>query len=146
MAETAQAATLVAPKEFEFREYEIPEIGPEDGLLKVEAVGICGSDVHQWRGSHSWAVNYPCILGHEFAGTIAGIGRGVALAFAREGAKVMGAGRVEEAGRETQRLAEATPSKPGNFSFVKMDLVQESEIVAAVANVVKTYGRLDLAQ
>jgi len=78
-------------------------------------------------------------------GATSGIGRAVALAFAREGAKVMGAGRDEEAGSETQRLAEATPSKPGNFSFVKMDLAQESEIVAAVANVVKTYGRLDLA-
>ncbi|MBV9036335.1 MAG: zinc-binding dehydrogenase, partial [Acidobacteriaceae bacterium] len=29
---------------------------------------------HQWRGSHSWPVNYPCILGHEFAGTVAQTG------------------------------------------------------------------------
>jgi 3-oxoacyl-ACP reductase-like protein len=41
-------------------------------------------------------------------GATSGIGRGVALAFVREGAKVVGAGRDEEAGRETQRLAENT--------------------------------------
>ena len=46
-------------------------------LLRVGAVSICGSDLHQWRGSHSWTVNYPCILGHEFAGTIAALVAGV---------------------------------------------------------------------
>ncbi len=35
-------------------------------VAAVGAVSVCGSDLHQWRGSHSWPVNYPCILGHEF--------------------------------------------------------------------------------
>lgn len=48
----------------------LPTIGDDDVLLKVEAVGVCGSDLHQWHGTHSWPVNYPCVLGHEFAGTI----------------------------------------------------------------------------
>jgi NAD(P)-dependent dehydrogenase (short-subunit alcohol dehydrogenase family) len=78
-------------------------------------------------------------------GATSGIGRGVALAFVREGAKVVGAGRDEEAGRETERLAEKTSGEPGNFLFVKMDLVQESEITAAVASAVRTDGRLDHA-
>jgi L-iditol 2-dehydrogenase len=46
--------------------------------LRVGAVSVCGSDLHQWRGSHGWQVNYPCILGHEFAGTIAKVGSRVA--------------------------------------------------------------------
>jgi L-iditol 2-dehydrogenase len=43
----------------------------------VGAVSVCGSDLHQWRGSASWHVNYPCILGHEFAGTVSRKGAGV---------------------------------------------------------------------
>ncbi len=65
------------PLSVEIRDAAIPEIGPHDVLLKVGAVSVCGSDLHQWRGSHSWPVNYPCILGHEFGGTIAALGSGV---------------------------------------------------------------------
>ena len=59
------------PLSVEVRELPVPEIGDEDVLLRVGAVSICGSDLHQWRGSHSWKVNYPCVLGNEFAGTVA---------------------------------------------------------------------------
>lgn len=65
------------PLSVELREVPIPEIGDRDVLLRVGAVSVCGSDLHQWRGSHSWPVNYPCILGHEFAGTVARTGAGV---------------------------------------------------------------------
>jgi alcohol dehydrogenase/L-iditol 2-dehydrogenase len=58
----------------ELREVERPNIGPDDVLLKVEAVGVCGSDLHQWTADHSWPVNYPVILGHEFGGVIAQAG------------------------------------------------------------------------
>src|SRR5262249_32753406 len=66
-----------APDSVELREIDIPNIGPDDILLKVGAVGVCGSDVHQWKGQHSWKVKYPCVLGHEFCGTIAAKGNGV---------------------------------------------------------------------
>ena len=62
------------PLSVELRDVPVPVIGPQDVLLRVGAVSVCGSDVHQWRGSHSWPVNYPCILGHEFAGTVAQTG------------------------------------------------------------------------
>lgn len=62
-----------APTEVELREVDIPEIAENEALVRVEAVGICGSDIHQWHGSHSWDVNYPCILGHEFGGVIEAI-------------------------------------------------------------------------
>ena len=52
----------------------VPNIEADDVLLEVKAVGVCGSDLHQWHGTHSWPVNYPCVLGHEFAGRIARIG------------------------------------------------------------------------
>lgn len=66
-----------APGSVELREVDVPEIGEEDVLLAVQAVGVCGSDLHQWQSSHSWPVNYPCILGHEFGGVIAKTGKRV---------------------------------------------------------------------
>ena len=61
----------------ELREIEKPEIGPEDVLLEVANVGVCGSDLHQWTADHSWPVNYPVVLGHEFGGHIASLGAAV---------------------------------------------------------------------
>jgi len=66
-----------APNSVELREVPIPEIGTDDVLLQVEAVSVCGSDLHQWLGGISWKVNYPCILGHEFGGHIVKAGSGV---------------------------------------------------------------------
>jgi alcohol dehydrogenase/L-iditol 2-dehydrogenase len=54
----------------EIREIEMPLIGEEDVLLEVVNVGVCGSDLHQWTADHSWPVNYPVVLGHEFGGHI----------------------------------------------------------------------------
>ncbi|QDT30397.1 D-arabitol-phosphate dehydrogenase [Gimesia panareensis] len=58
----------------ELQEIPVPEIGPDEVLLEVAAVGVCGSDLHQWTADHSWPVNYPVVLGHEFAGTISETG------------------------------------------------------------------------
>ena len=62
------------PEAVELREIEKPLIGEEDVLLQVKAVSVCGSDLHQWQALHSWPVNYPVILGHEFGGIIAETG------------------------------------------------------------------------
>ena len=61
----------------ELREIELPKIGVNDVLLQVENVGVCGSDLHQWTSDHSWEVNYPVVLGHEFGGIIVKIGENV---------------------------------------------------------------------
>lgn len=62
------------PYSVELRELPVPEIGEEDVLLKVHSASICGSDVHQYAGKHGWKVNYPVVLGHEFAGSVAKLG------------------------------------------------------------------------
>ena len=79
MNEKMPAVLNFAPEPFsvELREIPVPEIGENDVLLAVQAVGICGSDLHQFTGKHSWKVNYPVVLGHEFSGTIAKTGRNV---------------------------------------------------------------------
>jgi alcohol dehydrogenase/L-iditol 2-dehydrogenase len=61
----------------ELRDVPVPDIGPEDVLLEVQAVGVCGSDLHMWTCQHSWSVNYPCVLGHEFGGVIHSVGERV---------------------------------------------------------------------
>jgi len=65
------------PHSVELREFVRPSAGPDDVILAVEAVGVCGSDLHQWTSSHSWPVNYPVVLGHEFGGRIAELGSAV---------------------------------------------------------------------
>ena len=65
------------PHSVELREFARPEPGADDVILAVEAVGVCGSDLHQWTGHHSWPVNYPVVLGHEFGGRIASLGPAV---------------------------------------------------------------------
>jgi len=65
------------PYSVELREVARPEPGEDDVVLAVEAVGVCGSDLHQWTGLQSWPVNHPVVLGHEFAGRVAALGRGV---------------------------------------------------------------------
>lgn len=59
----------------EIRDIDVPDIGDEDVLLEVANVGVCGSDLHQWTSDHSWTVNYPVVLGHEFGGVIAETGK-----------------------------------------------------------------------
>ena len=58
----------------ELREVPKPSIGRDEVLLEVANVGVCGSDLHQWTANHSWPVNYPIVLGHEFSGHVAEVG------------------------------------------------------------------------
>lgn len=61
----------------ELREVPVPEPGPGEVLLRVKAVGVCGSDLHQYHGTQSWPVRWPVTLGHEFCGEVAEVGEGV---------------------------------------------------------------------
>ncbi|NVL03610.1 L-threonine 3-dehydrogenase, partial [Ruegeria pomeroyi] len=57
----------------------VPEIGPDDVLIKIKKTGICGTDIHIWNWDE-WAahtVPVPMITGHEFAGEIVELGRDV---------------------------------------------------------------------
>src|SRR5580700_6279256 len=65
------------PNSVEIREVPVPEIGGQDVLLAVQAVGVCGTDIHLAYGQHSGKINYPVILGHEFGGVIAQVGKNV---------------------------------------------------------------------
>ena len=62
------------PQAVELRELAVPEVGEDDVLLRVGAVSVCGSDVHQYHNKQSWPVRVPVVLGHEFGGTVARAG------------------------------------------------------------------------
>jgi L-iditol 2-dehydrogenase len=66
-----------SPGSVELRQIGCPEIRDDEVLLEVANIGVCGSDLHQWTADHSWQVNYPVVLGHEFAGTISALGNRV---------------------------------------------------------------------
>lgn len=61
----------------ELRDVPIPSPGEKEVLLRVVAVGVCGSDVHTYHNTQSWTANVPVILGHEFCGQVAQVGPGV---------------------------------------------------------------------
>ncbi|MEA3442732.1 MAG: zinc-binding dehydrogenase [Chloroflexota bacterium] len=70
-----KAMVLEAPRRMSLQMFDLPDIGPEDGLLKVEMVGVCGSDPGIYRGKKGRKPRpYPIIMGHEMVGEIAEIG------------------------------------------------------------------------
>jgi L-iditol 2-dehydrogenase len=73
------AVVNFAPEKHSVELREIPRatIADDEVLLEVQAVGVCGSDLHMWTAQQSWTVRYPVVLGHEFCGVIVEVGRGV---------------------------------------------------------------------
>src|SRR2546423_4019154 len=70
---------LIAPRAFRLEEREIPEPGPGEVQVRVNAVGICGSDLHAYGEGAvgDTACQYPMVLGHEPSGTVVATGAGV---------------------------------------------------------------------
>ncbi|TET61078.1 alcohol dehydrogenase [Candidatus Aerophobetes bacterium] len=66
-------AKLVAPEKILFEKTKIPLLGEKEVLIKVKICGVCGSDVHSYKGKHPF-VHPPIVLGHEFSGVIHQIG------------------------------------------------------------------------
>jgi L-iditol 2-dehydrogenase len=64
-----RAAVLSATGRIEIREVDRPQLGPDDVLIKTTHAGVCGSDLHAFKGKHPFR-KPPVILGHELAGTV----------------------------------------------------------------------------
>jgi threonine dehydrogenase-like Zn-dependent dehydrogenase len=69
-----RAAVQTGAEAIELRELPRPTIGPDEGLLRLEACGICGSDVESFRGHLFREGLYPFVPGHEPLGVIEEIG------------------------------------------------------------------------
>jgi alcohol dehydrogenase/L-iditol 2-dehydrogenase len=70
------AVVNFAPEKHSVELREIPraEIRDDEILMEVQAVGVCGSDLHMWTAQQSWTVRYPVVLGHEFCGVVREVG------------------------------------------------------------------------
>lgn len=73
-------AKLIKPECIHFEDVEMPaQLAPNEVLLKIYQIGICGSDIHAYHGKHP-ATFYPVVQGHEYSGVITAIGSEVTKA------------------------------------------------------------------
>jgi L-iditol 2-dehydrogenase len=75
-----QVAVLTEPGEFELVERGQPEPAPGEALVRIQEVGICGSDIHYYEHGRigDYVVESPLVLGHESAGEVVAVGEDVA--------------------------------------------------------------------
>ena len=67
---------MTAPRKIIFREVPTPQPGPGEVLVKIKYIGVCGSDIHVYHGTHPFT-SYPVTQGHEVSGLVEKIGEGV---------------------------------------------------------------------
>ena len=79
MAEKGKAAIFLGPgKGYEIQEFDVPDPDPDAILVKVSMGGICGSDLHIWRGdSPAFAMMANQVVGHEMTGRVAKLGANI---------------------------------------------------------------------
>jgi D-arabinitol dehydrogenase (NADP+) len=70
-----KAIVYDAPRQFKYKEVPEPEIQSDDVLVRIDACGLCGTDLHIHEGE--FAPNFPLIPGHEFTGEIVALGGSV---------------------------------------------------------------------
>ena len=79
MKGTMKTAVMTKLKYCEIQERPIPEPGDGEVLVKIENVGVCGSDLHYYESGRigDFVVEYPFVLGHEAGGTVVEVGKNV---------------------------------------------------------------------
>ena len=65
-----KAAILVGDRDVRVGDAPDPRVGPGEVLIGSRYAGICGTDLHIYRGEFYNRVSYPAILGHEFGGVV----------------------------------------------------------------------------
>ena len=69
-------ATMTAPGKIDVHEAPAPRPGPGQVLLRIQRIGVCGSDIHVFHGKHP-LTSYPVVQGHEFSAVLEALGPGV---------------------------------------------------------------------
>jgi len=64
-------ATMTQPGAIRFEDVPLPVAGPEQILVRVRRIGVCGSDIHVYHGKHPYT-SYPVVQGHEFSAEVVG--------------------------------------------------------------------------
>ena len=71
--QTMLQQVMTAPGAISFRQVPVPVPGPDQVLVKIKRIGVCGSDIHVYHGSHPYT-SYPVTQGHEVSGQVAALG------------------------------------------------------------------------
>ena len=66
-------AVMTQPGRIEINEVAKPPFAPDQVLIEIKRIGVCGSDIHVYHGVHPYT-GYPVIQGHEVSGVIAEVG------------------------------------------------------------------------
>lgn len=79
LPDTMRASVLLSANELEIQQRPVPTPDADQVLVRIEAVGVCGSDVHFFHEARlgDWVVEEPLVLGHESAGVIVAVGADV---------------------------------------------------------------------
>jgi len=76
-----RSAVMLAPREIELQEVDRPEVDADSVIIKVEGTGVCGSNLHWWRGAERatgmWPFPIPGAGGHEYGGTVLEVGQNI---------------------------------------------------------------------
>jgi len=68
---------MISPGIIEYNDVPVPEIlKPDEVLLNIKKIGICGSDIHVFHGEHP-ATPYPVVQGHEYSAIVEAVGKKV---------------------------------------------------------------------
>lgn len=73
MNETMKQQLMTEPRKITFRTIPVPKPGPDQVLVKIKKIGVCGSDIHVFHGTHPYTA-YPVTQGHEVSGQIVELG------------------------------------------------------------------------
>ncbi len=76
-----RSAVMLAPREIEIQEVDVPLVDADSVIIKVEGTGVCGSNLHWWRGAERatglWPFPIPGGGGHEYGGTVVEVGKNI---------------------------------------------------------------------
>jgi L-iditol 2-dehydrogenase len=94
-----RAAVLHGPRDLRTTDLDVPALGDGDVLVRVAAVGVCGSDMHYFADGRNGqnVLRRPTVLGHEASGVVVGTGPGARVAVGTRVAvePALGCGRCE---------------------------------------------------
>lgn len=118
-----KAAVVVEKETVEIQEIDKPTIKDHEVLMKVKTVGVCGSDLHLFKGTHAFR-KLPAILGHEVAGEVVEVGSKVTSLQVGDRVTVephIGCGTCEHCKNEltnlcVNKVVPGTPEWIGTFS------------------------------
>lgn len=70
---------MTEPGKIVIKDVDPPSCGDDEVLLRIQRIGVCGSDIHVWHGKHPFTP-YPVVQGHEFSGQVESVGKNVTKA------------------------------------------------------------------